>query len=375
MPDGEAMRPVPQTRPTTRTGHVYVDVPRRALRFLNPAAEELHNEGVPFLAGELTAGTLRTLSGEPVTATDLPLYLAWRTGRPVETQFLLTRPGGKVWHVAWTASPIAGEDTRLAGVLGTVACGPYQPDPDRVAELSHDLRTPLQTLRLQCTVVEQLAQSHPELAASLTIVRNSAERAVQLALELLDCCRGPMPRGQQSAALQWFALGSMLRSLADEQAVVAQAKGLELTSELAAAQGWEVHSNPLRLGRVVANLLANAVRYTPRGQVALRTAWREENSERLLEIHIIDSGPGIGEEEHDSIFNAYERGKAGQSDSGGSGLGLAVVDRLVEELGLKVELESFHGQGSTFTLLMPESMLRPSHPPEPDPSVTAGPGT
>ncbi|MCI0461748.1 MAG: HAMP domain-containing histidine kinase [Gemmataceae bacterium] len=359
------MRPFPQAHPTSRTGHVYVDVPRRSLRFLNSAAEELHEEGVPFLAGELTAGTLRTLSGEIVTATDLPLYLAWRTGRPVEAQFLLTRPEGKVWHIAWTTSPIAGEDTRLAGVLGTIACGPYQPDPDRVAELSHDLRTPLQTLRLQSAVVEQLAQGNPELTASLAILRNSAERAVQLGLELLDCCRGPAPRGQ-TAAREWFPLGSLLKNLADEQAVAARAKGLELAADLGAAQGWEVHSNPMRLGRVVANLLANAVRYTPRGQIALRTAWREEKSERLLEIHVIDSGPGIGEEEHDSIFNAYERGKAAQSDSGGSGLGLAVVDRLVEELGLRVELESFSGHGSTFTLLVPGAMLRQAIPSEPE---------
>src|SRR5262245_65707857 len=59
MPDGEAMQPYPQTRSTSRTGHVYVDVPRRSLRFLNTAAEELHKEGVPFVAGALTAGRPR----------------------------------------------------------------------------------------------------------------------------------------------------------------------------------------------------------------------------------------------------------------------------------------------------------------------------
>ena len=126
-----------------------------------------------------------------------------------------------------------------------------------------------------------------------------------------------------------------------------------------AAQGWEVHSEPVRLGRLLGNLLVNAVRYTPRGGIALRAAWRQEPGERLLEVSVTDTGPGIPREEHESIFQPYERGRVGRdSDSGGSGLGLAVVDRLVEELGLRVEVESITGHGSTFVVLVPATLLR-----------------
>src|SRR5262245_54099429 len=102
------MRPLQQAGPTLRVGHAYVDVPRRALRFLNETAEQLHQEGVPFLAADLAAGTLRTLSDEPVVGAALPVYAAWRAGRSVEAEFLLTRPGGAVWHLAWSASPVWG---------------------------------------------------------------------------------------------------------------------------------------------------------------------------------------------------------------------------------------------------------------------------
>jgi anti-sigma regulatory factor (Ser/Thr protein kinase) len=356
------MPPLQRTRPTFRVGHVYADVPRRSLRFLNAVAEQLHKEGVPMLAADFAAGTLRTLGGEAAQPADLPLYLAWREARPAEAEFLLARPGGGVWHVTWSASPIHGPDTQLEGVLGTVTCGPRPPDPDRLAELSHDLRTPLQSLRLQCTLLEQVAASGGDVGPPLAVLKSATDRAVQIAMELLDCCRGPAPRPRTPAA-SWFALAPFLRGLGDEQAAAARAKGLALTMDLAAAHGWEAHSDPVRLGRLLANLLVNAVRYTPRGGIALRTAWGEEQGERRLEVSVSDTGPGIADEEQESIFQPYERGRAGQEgdssgDSGGSGLGLAVVERLVEELGLRVEVDSIWGRGSTFTVLIPLSLLR-----------------
>jgi signal transduction histidine kinase len=74
---------------------------------------------------------------------------------------------------------------------------------------------------------------------------------------------------------------------------------------------------------------------------------------------VIDTGAGISEEDQESIFQPFEQGKAGkESDSGGSGLGLAVVDRLVSELGLTLEVFSEYGHGSTFELLLPMAILR-----------------
>jgi signal transduction histidine kinase len=354
------MSSLQRARAPIRVGHVYLDVPHRSLRLLNPAATQLRKEGVPIVAADLVPGALRTPDGAAVTAADLPLYIAWREGRAVESLFLLTRPDGSVWHVAWNVSPVWGDAARLEGVLATVSYGSPQPDPDRLAELSHDLRTPLQALSLQSAVLQQLAQSGADLTNGLALLRSAAERAARIATELLDYCRGPTAR-TRPASRDWFALGPFLKGLADEQAVAARAKGLALGAELTAAQGWEVHSEPVQLGRLLGNLLVNAVRYTPRGGIALRAAWRQEPGERLLEVSVTDTGPGIPREEQESIFQAYERGRAGRdSDSGGSGLGLAVVDRLVEELGLRVEVESITGRGSTFIILVPASLLRPA---------------
>jgi signal transduction histidine kinase len=122
----------------------------------------------------------------------------------------------------------------------------------------------------------------------------------------------------------------------------------------------EILADRVRLGRLLANLLVNAVRYTPAGQVVLSAEWREGAEGKALAVGVVDTGPGISTEEQESIFQPFERGRAGKDDdSGGSGLGLAVVDRLVEELGLELEVFSEFGRGSAFHLLIPAGRLRP----------------
>jgi hypothetical protein len=356
------MASLPHAGTALRVGHVYLDVPRRRLRYLNAIAKELRQEGVPFVVDDLATGALRTLAGDAVTAGDLPLYVAWRDGRPAEAEFFLPRPGGPDWLVAWSASPLWGTASRLDGVLGTVTCGPPGPDPRQLAELSHDLRTPLHVLRVQCAVLEAQPSADAETAQGLEVLRNAADRAVKIAMELLDSCRGPAPR-TRAASVHWFALEPFLAGLAAEQAVAARDKGLALHADVAAVHGWQARSDPMRLGRLLANLLTNAVRYTSQGGVVLKAEWREEAAQRQLAVSVLDTGPGITEEEQESIFHAYKRGKAGQGDdSGGSGLGLAVVDRLAAELGVRIEVESHPGRGSTFQLLLPPTLLRLASP-------------
>jgi anti-sigma regulatory factor (Ser/Thr protein kinase) len=335
-----------------------MDVPRRRLRFLNSTAKELRAEKVPFIAADLADGALQRLDGQPATTSDLPLYVAWRDGLPANAQFLLNRPGGEFWQVDWSASPVWKNRSQLQGIVATVSCGVPGIDPLRLAELAHDMRTPLQALQLHGSLLERLLSSGKDVRASLEALRAASNRAVQIAVELLENCRGPVSRTRPEG-FQWCPLEPFLKAMADEQTPAAEAKGLVLHTECAAVHGLEVWCVPLRLGRLLANLLVNAVRYTPRGNITLRAAWRYESAERLLALSVVDTGPGISAEECESIFHPYERGKAGhEEDSGGSGLGLAIVERLAKELGVRVELESGSGSGSTFLLLLPAKLLR-----------------
>jgi signal transduction histidine kinase len=154
-------------------------------------------------------------------------------------------------------------------------------------------------------------------------------------------------------------LDPLLTSLLQEQLPAAGTKKLQLRAALAEIHGWELFTDRVRLGRVIMNLLVNAIRYTPPGGcVTLTASWQDQAGERLLILGVADTGAGISAEEQESIFQPFERGRSSRGDSSGSGLGLAVVDQLVEELGLRREVSSEYGRGSSFRVLVPQRLLR-----------------
>jgi two-component sensor histidine kinase len=357
-------------------GHVYLDVRRRQLHCLNARARQLRDEGVPFTADDLARHPLRTESGEMVTAADLPLVRAWRENHACEATFLFPEAAGPYQRVTWSVSPIPDQKGHVAAVVGTVLAGIPEPDWQTLAGLAHDLRTPLQALKLLLTLMDR-PSSRPEDAQEIhDRIQASAGRALDIGMELLEWCRGSVRRDTNQ--IGWFKLESFLEEIAAEQRVAAQQKSLTLLTNLEATRGLEVHIDRRRLGRLLSNLLSNAVRYTDSGQVQFSAAWQNAPpdplapitlplgqtvaSARVLVLSVVDTGIGISTEEQESIFHPFERGRAGkEGDSGGSGLGLAIVDRLVEELGLSLEVYSEYGRGSAFHLTLPSSVLRTKH--------------
>jgi signal transduction histidine kinase len=349
-----------QAAGTAQLAHYYLDLSRRALHCLNETARQLAGEGIPLTAADLERQPLQTLAGEPVTPADLPLVRAWREQAPAEARFVLNRPDAPPQHLTWSASPLFSEQRAVLGVLATLSVSPPEPEWETLAGLAHDLRTPLQALRLLVPLLENAVPQTAESSDLLARLNVSAERAMSIGLDLLEWCRGRTANGRKADA-SWLPLASFLRSLAVEHQTAAERKSITLTTDLAAAEGLEVRSDPVRLGRLLSNLLTNAIRYTSAGRVRLGTTWRYgpgAEGQALL-VSVADTGPGISAEDQESIFMPFERGKVGkQTDSSGSGVGLAVVDRLVEDLGLSLEVYSEFGHGSNFELIFPSEMLR-----------------
>jgi signal transduction histidine kinase len=140
-----------------------------------------------------------------------------------------------------------------------------------------------------------------------------------------------------------------------KQAAVAQrlrAKQREITIDLELEPGLpEIEVDPDRMAQVFANLLENALRYTPiGGKITLRT----EKTENGVELHVQDNGPGIEAEELSQIFNRFYRAdKSRQRDEGGSGLGLAIAKSIVERHGGHIRAESMPGEGMNFIIELP----------------------
>lgn len=357
--DGKAVRNNP---PVPRMGQVYLDARNRRLLCLNETARQLYQEGVPFKASQLADAPLQTLAGETVTANEWPLMVALREGHNVEAAFLLTRVGKPTCQVTWNASPVKDAAGQLLGVLASVCCHPPEPDWKSMLGLAHDLRTPMQALTLLLTVLDNPKLTEAQQREALEQVRVTAERALGIGNDLLEWTTSAAQRGR-GVEPAWFPLQPLLKQLASEQSVAAKRKGLKLTTQLVDVEAWEVYTDRVRLGRLLANLLVNAVRYTQMGAVEFAAGWRPDPAGEVLDLSIVDTGVGISTEEQESIFQPFARGRAGKEDSSGdpssgSGLGLAVVDQLKDELGLTLEVYSEFGRGSTFHLLFPPNLLR-----------------
>jgi signal transduction histidine kinase len=342
-----------------RVGHFYLDIATGRLHALNEVAHQLRAIGVPLAASDPAVADLRTARGQPVTADQLPITVALRDGRPLETEFVLLRPGRPERRLRCSATPLKDSGGRVGAVLASIIYHAPPPDWAAMAGLAHDLRTPLQTLQMMCHILEFRTLPDAERRQALQRLGSAAERSLKIAQELLDWCRtrgaaDPVPRRE------WFPLEPLLRDMLNEQAPSAAEKALTLDAALVPVHGWQIHSERGRLARIVANLLVNAVRYTPTGGcVRLSAAWDNEDGARVLVLEVRDTGAGISPQEHESIFQPFERGQTGRDqDSSGSGVGLSVVDRLTQELGLRCEVQSAAGQGSRFSIRIPQQQLR-----------------
>lgn len=219
-----------------------------------------------------------------------------------------------------------------------------------LAAVGHDLRQPLNAMQLLAYTLQQPASSErvDYLAATLMECAESMGSLVEGLLELsrLDA-RSITPRPTR------FALQALFDEMAGTFGVQAQAKGLAFTVEPTTAH---VEGDRALLARVLSNLVANAIRYTPAGFV--RLGGREQGA--MVEVCVHDSGVGIDAAELPRIFDEhYQIGHPERDRSQGLGLGLATARRLCDLLGLELTVQSQPAQGSRFALCLPLAAPEP----------------
>ena len=209
---------------------------------------------------------------------------------------------------------------------------------DLVANVSHELRTPIGALRakLENLIDGVEAPDRRTLGAMLSQV----ERLGNLVEQLLDLSRlesGAVPLDRSS-----FPAAGLLEGVVDEWRTRAEIRDVRIQSASEPA-GLELDGDPERLRQVLANLVANAVRHSPRGgKVTVRASRRDGHA--LLEV--IDEGPGIPPGEAERVFERFYRSdQARSSDQGGSGLGLAIARWIVELHGGTIRAEDAEPHG------------------------------
>jgi signal transduction histidine kinase len=223
-----------------------------------------------------------------------------------------------------------------------------------LASASHDLRQPVHALRL---FVETLANRplDPESAGLVARARDSLAGLRGLLDTLLDISR--LDAGTVQPVPVPLALGPLLAQAADAFAGLADEKGLRLS--LRPTEAW-VLSDPTLLGRLLRNLIENALSYTSEGGVLIGARKRGA----CLVVEVWDTGIGIAPEHEQEIFQEFFSLRGRSSDrQGGLGLGLAIVKRLCGLLGHDLAFRSVPGRGSVFRVTLPACAPASAMPP------------
>jgi signal transduction histidine kinase len=215
-----------------------------------------------------------------------------------------------------------------------------------IHEASHELRNPLAVIRtnLEVTLADPDATAE-ELRRTAETVERSSERMARLVDDLLVYAR----KGTLSLQREPVAAGELVADAADEFVGVAEARGVHLVTSF--AEGLWVEGDRLALRQALANLLANAVRYSPTGSTIRVRAGR---SDPWIWMSVEDEGPGIAPEDQQRVFQRFWRGDPKASrEEGRSGLGLTIVRQTAESHGGEVKLASTPGKGTAFALWLP----------------------
>ena len=220
---------------------------------------------------------------------------------------------------------------------------------DFLADVSHELRTPLAALRTFNQLLLESAGDDPEARAEfLEASAGQIERLDWLAQNLLELSK--LDSGLVLLDLRPDDLRAAVESATQQHDAGAARRGVTLTLVLPDAP-IRIRHDPPRIGQVVANLVGNAIKFTPRGgSVRVEVAPTSEGAR----IDVADTGVGIDSAELPHIFERFYRGsRANEARGSGSGLGLAIVRSIVDMHGGTIEVESGPGLGSRFTIRLP----------------------
>ena len=217
---------------------------------------------------------------------------------------------------------------------------------DFVSTVSHDLRSPLQVIQTSAELLPRLGELNHEQRKEVEHILAVVRRMAELIGNLLDIGRIEAGIGME---VEPCAVDEIIARVTGTTRSLAESKGLEFKVEIPPTLPL-VKGNPLRLEQVVANLVSNAIKFTPEGSVTISAY--AEGDEVMIEVR--DTGVGIPPEAMNKLFQKFYRVSRPETRGiQGTGLGLAIAKSIVESYGGRIEVESFPRLGSTFTVVLP----------------------
>jgi len=233
-----------------------------------------------------------------------------------------------------------------------------------LANMSHELRTPLNSMLMLAQELGDNPENNltPQQVEYARIIHRSGSDLLELINEILDFSK--IESGTVTVEYRAYEFAQLRNFVERTFRHMAHEKQIDFVIELAEDLPSVLHTDALRLQQILKNLLSNAFKFTPQGQVTLRIAkadsgWTPVHAALaqagpVLAFEVIDTGIGIPQDKLGRIFEAFQQADGGTARKyGGTGLGLSISRDLAQLLQGEIQVQSTQGQGSRFTLYLP----------------------
>jgi len=217
-------------------------------------------------------------------------------------------------------------------------------------DVAHELKNPMAVIHGYAAFLSQEEVTDAEKRRALSAIVANAERVIAIVDQLQEAAR------VESCTLRVEPrdcdAGALLSAAAESAELEASRHGLELRWSSSVSDALGVRADPVRAGQILANLVSNALKFTPSGGVVELHAQREHGFVRFT---VADTGPGIPADDLPHIFQRFYQAGGEEQKRRGLGLGLAICRTLVEAQGGRIWAENGSGQGARFHFTLPAS--------------------
>ncbi|MCR4715562.1 MAG: response regulator [Lachnospiraceae bacterium] len=228
-----------------------------------------------------------------------------------------------------------------------------------LANMSHEIRTPINTIMGMNELV--MREDVSDLVKKYsTDIQSASESLLSIVNDILDLSK--IESGKMNIVSEQYKTVDLLCSVITMIRVKSDEKRLYFEEKIDPKLPVKLFGDDGRIKQILLNVLSNAVKYTPKGDISLKASVKEVTPDYVdICFEVADTGIGIKEEERAKLFSAFERLDENKtSHIQGTGLGLNITKQLIDMMGGTIEVESEYGKGSTFTIVIRQTIVDPS---------------
>ena len=231
-----------------------------------------------------------------------------------------------------------------------------QAKSDFLAHISHEIRTPMNAIigMNQMVMGEEISPRAEQYSRD---INTAGQTLLSIINDILDLSK--IESGKMEIVPVSYELSSLLNDVLNMVAKKVQDKKLHMKTDIATDIPHQLCGDEVRIRQILLNLINNAVKYTKEGTITLKVGWEKRQEKQLeLKIAVADTGIGIRKEDMGKLFLNFQRIDL-QANRGveGTGLGLSIAKQLVNQMGGDISVESVYGEGSTFSVSIPQEII------------------